>query len=131
MPADLAVALAGGGAVFEVHALEDGVFAVAVLDGEEGFLNLALAGLLGLVGGAAGVLGGIVGEEIKLLGGGERRNVTLAEQAVGGDGKAAHQQKRIGDAVEDFRHSLNDAAGGGGVALQRGRAGGFCGHSGR
>ena len=43
MAADLVIAVAGGGAFFEIHAFEDRIFAVTLLHGEDGLLPPALA----------------------------------------------------------------------------------------
>lgn len=46
MSSDLVVAGAAGGAVFEINATEDGVFAVTGADFKNGFLNLFFATLI-------------------------------------------------------------------------------------
>lgn len=47
MAADLVMAGASGGAVFEICAAKDGVFAITVADFEDGFLDMVFAAQVG------------------------------------------------------------------------------------
>ena len=109
------VPLPGGGALLQVHALQDGVFPVLLLDPQHGLLDLPLLGLGGLVRLGLLFFGGVVGEQVQLL----RRllfgNLRLLQQPVGAETQLPDQQIRGHDPVKEGGRRLQQFAGGGGV----------------
>ena len=94
MAADLVVAVAGGGAFFEIHAFEDRIFAVTLLHGEDGLLPPAFA-LDGLFIALRLITRLCHGEEIQLLCGLVfLRGIFLLQDTVRRDIDAAHGELR-------------------------------------
>lgn len=103
MPSDLLVALEGGAAVFEVHGTEDGVFAVAAFDVEDGGLEALFVGVIGLEVLASLFEGGGVGEEVELF---EDFFVDVGvfiNHVVGGDGDSASEKVWVDGAMKNIK----------------------------
>ncbi len=66
MTADLVMARTGGGAIFEICATQNSIFAVAVANFEDGFLNAIFATQVGKFLGFLLFKGGVIGEKIGL-----------------------------------------------------------------
>ena len=62
MPSNRLIPLPGGGAILQVHPLEDGVLAVLFLDPQHGLLELPLSGVGGPVCLLLLFFGGIIGK---------------------------------------------------------------------
>ena len=122
--ANLAVAIFGGGPFTQVHTLEQGVFAVFLLDGENGFLPSLFPFQIRFFS-AYFVRGGEdVHLEKSILWG----NSAFWQDVGCADVDPADQKIGICDPVKEFHHRIGDQLGGSGLPGQIGGAVGVLGH---
>ena len=111
MTSDLFVAFSRRRAIFEIHALQNGVVAVALLDGKNGLLPppFALTRLLIGTGRVRLLLRG--GKEIQLLTALDRAgDFVLRQNAVCRDRHAAHEKVFVRNAVIERHDRVRDLA---------------------
>lgn len=84
MASDLLVSLFGGSALLKIHAFQNGIFPVFLLDTQHGRLDLLLPFPLPVFSGLAFLKGCIVREQIQLLTARCRGGILLQNNAVGG-----------------------------------------------
>ena len=85
MPSNRLIPILRGGALLQIHALEDGVLAVALLDSQHGLLDLPLPSVGGLVRLLLLFLGGVVSKQVQLLRLPAFGGAGLVQQPVGAD----------------------------------------------
>lgn len=99
MPSNRLIPILRGGALLQIHALEDGVLAVALLDSQHGLLDLPLPSVGGLVRLLLLFLGGVVSKQVQLLRLPAFGGAGLVQQPVGADAQPPHQQVTVHDPV--------------------------------
>ena len=108
MSSNLIVPADGRGTVLQVAAFEDGIFAVFLLDREQGLLAFLFACQRLFLRFLAGCLGTAVGEEIQLIADWCPGDSRFGLDVVGGNVDSADGERRIKDLVTERHDSSCD-----------------------